>query len=567
MPVPTNPPSARTPKPTYIIGHKNPDADAICSALAYAAFKTASGQTGFKPARCGNSNARIDAILGRFGATLPEFVGDVIPRIEDIMHRDPYKVRVDDTCARALELLDLHDVRALPVVGDDGRLEGYVSIFSLGDYFIPKPKRATSMRKVTSSINAIIRSIGGVEVIAYDAATVQELYVRVAAMELESFGKSATVEGIPTNLSVIVVGDRADVHLRAIEMGVRIIIVTGGHRMRPEILERAKAARVSVAYADTDSATTAWAVRAATLVGGLVQRDAYTFKPQEKLSVARRRIVQNPALICHVIDEEGRLLGVFTKTDIINPPRAKLVLVDHNELSQAVDGAAEVEIAEVVDHHRLGNAPTPQPILFVNRPLGSTCSIVADMFRTAGLRPTPQTAGLMMCGIISDTLLLQSPTTTPLDADLLQWLTPIADADPRGLADMIFNAGSVLATLSPAAAVRADCKQYREGERRFSVSQVEELGFTNFWKCEDGLLEALEKYRAENGLNFACLLVTDIDTQSSLLLVRGEAELVQAITYPQKRPPDIFDLPGIVSRKKQLMPYLSSLLGAATDGP
>jgi manganese-dependent inorganic pyrophosphatase len=173
----------------------------------------------------------------------------------------------------------------------------------------------------------------------------------------------------------------------------------------------------------------------------------------------------------------------------------------------------------------------------------------------------------MMCGIISDTLLLQSPTTTPLDADLLQWLRPIADADPRALADMIFNAGSVLATLSPTAAVRADCKQYREGDRRFSVSQVEELGFTNFWKCEDALLEALEKHRVEHGLSFACLLVTDIDTQGSLLLVRGEPEVVQAITYPHKRPPDIFDLPGIVSRKKQLMPYLSSLLGAAADGP
>jgi hypothetical protein len=185
-------------------------------------------------------------------------------------------------------------VRALPVVGKDGRLEGYVSIFSLGDYFIPKPKRATSMRKVTSSINAIIRSIGGTEVVAYDAASVEELYVRVAAMELDSFGKSATVEGIPTNQSVIVVGDRADVHLRAIEMGVRIIIVTGGHRMRPEVLERAKAAKVSVAYADTDSATTAWAVRASTLVGGLVQRDAFTFKPQEKLSVARRRMRPEP---------------------------------------------------------------------------------------------------------------------------------------------------------------------------------------------------------------------------------------------------------------------------------
>ncbi|MEI6461858.1 MAG: putative manganese-dependent inorganic diphosphatase [Verrucomicrobiota bacterium] len=558
-------PSLRSEQPVYIIGHKNPDADAICSALAYAAFKQASGQKGFVPARCGNSNARIDSILNRFGATLPEFVGDVTPRVKDIMHADPFKVGVDDTCARALELLDLHDVRALPVVGRDGRLEGYVSIFGLGDYFIPKPKRATSMRKVTSSINAIIRSIGGTEVIAHDPETVDELFVRVAAMELESFGKSATVEGIPTNKSIIVVGDRNDVHIRAIEMGVRLIIVTGGHRMKSEVLELAKRQKVSVAYADTDSATTAWAVRASTLVGGLIQHDAPRFSPQDKISVVRRRIVQSSALICLVVDEDGHLLGVFSKSDILKPVQTRLVLVDHNELSQAVDGAAEVEIAEVVDHHRLGNPHTAQPILFLNRPLGSTCSIVADMFRTASLQPSPQIAGLMMCGIISDTLLLQSPTTTPLDADLLQWLSRLADADPRSLADMIFNAGSVLATVTPAVAVRGDCKIYKEGERRFSVSQVEELGFNNFWKCSDALLEALEKYRLENGLNFSCLLVTDIDTQSSLLLVRGEADVIQSITYPQKRPPDIFDLPGIVSRKKQLLPYITSLLGSSAD--
>jgi len=558
-------PSLRSEQPVYIIGHKNPDADAICSALAYAAFKQASGQKGFVPARCGNSNARIDSILNRFGATLPEFVGDVTPRVKDIMHADPFKVGVDDTCARALELLDLHDVRALPVVGRDGRLEGYVSIFGLGDYFIPKPKRATSMRKVTSSINAIIRSIGGTEVIAHDPETVDELFVRVAAMELESFGKSATVEGIPTNKSIIVVGDRNDVHIRAIEMGVRLIIVTGGHRMKSEVLELAKRQKVSVAYADTDSATTAWAVRASTLVGGLIQHDAPRFSPQDKISVVRRRIVQSSALICLVVDEDGHLLGVFSKSDILKPVQTRLVLVDHNELSQAVDGAAEVEIAEVVDHHRLGNPHTAQPILFLNRPLGSTCSIVADMFRTASLQPSPQIAGLMMCGIISDTLLLQSPTTTPLDADLLQWLSRLADADPRSLADMIFNAGSVLATVTPAVAVRGDCKIYKEGDRRFSVSQVEELGFNNFWKCSDALLEALEKYRLENGLNFSCLLVTDIDTQSSLLLVRGEADVIQSITYPQKRPPDIFDLPGIVSRKKQLLPYITSLLGSSAD--
>jgi manganese-dependent inorganic pyrophosphatase len=144
-------------------------------------------------------------------------------------------------------------------------------------------------------------------------------------------------------------------------------------------------------------------------------------------------------------------------------------------------------------------------------------------------------------------------------------LTRIADADPRALADMIFNAGSVLSTLSPDAAVRADCKLYNEGDKRFSVAQVEELGFNNFWKCSDSLLESLEKYRRENGLHFACLLVTDIDTQGSLLLVRGDPDILQGITYSPKTPPFIFDLPGIVSRKKQLMPFLAGLLNQSAN--
>ena len=556
---------ARANAPTYVIGHKNPDADSICSAIAYASFKEASGQKGYVAARCGNSNARIDAILQRFGVSLPVFVGDVNPRVEDIMQTNPYVVSINDTCARALEILDEHDLRALPVIGRDGQLEGYVSIFALGDYFIPKPKIATSMRKVTSSIDAIVQSIKGKAVAIFDSTQINELYVRVAAMELESFGKSATKEGIPNNKSIIVVGDRNDVHQRAIEMGVRLIIVTGGHQMSKECLALAEEKKVSVVYADTDSATTAWAVRAATLIGNLIQRDAPLFQAQEKLSVARRRIIQSNALICHVVNEDGKLIGVFSKSDILKPVHHRLVLVDHNELSQAVDGANEVEIAEVIDHHRLGNPHTNQPILFVNRPLGSTCSIIADMFRTANLKPSPQVAGLMMCGIISDTLLLQSPTTTPLDSELLNWLSRLADTDARALADMIFNTGSVLANMSADAAVRADCKLYTENNYRFSVAQVEELGFNNFWKAQEGLLEGLEKYRRENGLHFSALLVTDIDTQSSLLLIRGDSEVIHSITYAQKQPPYIFDMPGIVSRKKQLLPYLTSLLGQSAN--
>ena len=556
-PLPNAEPTAAV---TYVIGHKNPDADSICSALAYAAYKEAIGQKGFVAARCGNSNDRIEAILSRFGAELPVFVGDVTPRVEDIMHRNPYVVTAGSTCAEALELLDQHDIRALPVVGAGGQLAGHVSIFDLGDTFIPKPQRATSMRRVQSSVGAIVRTLSAEADHLHDADRVEELHVRVAAMELASFGKAAAAEGISSASSVIVVGDRSDVHAKAIEMGVRLIVVTGGHAMEPALIARAQAQGVSVARSKTDSATTAWAVRAAHLLDGLVRRDTPTFLPQEKLALARRRIVQTNALICCAVDEEGTLQGVFTKSDILRPVATRLVLVDHNELTQAVDGAGEVEIVEVIDHHRLGNPPTQQPILFINRPLGSTCSIVADLFRTSGVRPSPQIAGLMMSGIISDTLHLQSPTATPLDSELLTWLAGIADCDPRELAELIFSAGSVLAGSTPDRAVRSDCKHYAENGTRFSVAQVEELGFSAFWREADGLLEALGRYRAEHALSFACLLVTDIDTQGSVLLVRGDPDIARAITYPVKRAPDIFDLPGIVSRKKQLLPYLTGLL-------
>ncbi len=560
VPPPIPPSSARPAAPTYVIGHKNPDADSICSALAYADYKRATGHVGYVAARCGNSNARIEAILQRFGAHLPEFVGDVTPRVEDIMRADPFMVTVDSTCAEALELLDRYDIRALPVVDAERRLVGHVSIFDLGDAFIPKPRQASALRRVRSSVSAIIRSVGGEADCLAEPDRVETLHVRVAAMELSSFGKAAAAEGITSAESVIVVGDRTDVQARAIEMGVRLIIITGGHRMDLALVERARAAGVCVARATTDSATTAWAVRAANLLGVLVQRETPTFQPQEKLAVVRRRIIQSNALLNCVVDDEGRLLGVFTKSDILRPVGTRLVLVDHNELSQAVDGAGEVDITEVIDHHRLGNAPTHQPILFINRPLGSTCSIVADMFRAAGLTPSPQIAGLMMSGIISDTLHLQSPTATPLDAELLSWLSSVADCESRGLAELIFSAGSVLTNASPEQAVRSDCKHYTENGARFSVAQVEELGFTAFWKTSDGLLEALERYRSEHALLFSCLLVTDIDTQGSLLLIRGESDVIRAITYPLKQPPDIFDLPGTVSRKKQLLPYLTGLL-------
>ena len=261
-----------------------------------------------------------------------------------------------------------------------------------------------------------------------------------------------------------------------------------------------------------------------------------------------------------VQDENGSLAGILSKSDILKPVQTRLVLVDHNELTQAVTGADEVQITEIIDHHRLGPMNTATPILFINEPVGSTCTIVADLFRSSGLEPSAEIAGIMMSGLISDTLNLNSPTTTPKDAEILSWLSGLAGEAPQNLAEAIFSSGSVIQASSPSAIVQSDHKVYDEDGVRFAVSQVEELGFGSFWIRAKEISAELEEVRRRERLYFAALLVTDINTQNSLMLVKGDSELIEAITYAHVEKNEIFELPGIVSRKKQLIPYLTSLV-------
>ncbi|MFP4166018.1 MAG: putative manganese-dependent inorganic diphosphatase [Opitutales bacterium] len=547
-------------EPIHILGHKNPDADAVCSAIAYEAFKHNTGETDYKAARCGNSNARIDAILNRFGVPLPTFIGDVTPRVEHIMRRSVLSVTKENTCAEALELIDQNDVRALPVIDDAGKVEGLISIFQLGEFFIPKPRAPKEMRRVHTSIRSIIRSLHAETLHADNGDELEELYVRVGAMDIQSFGSHHISEGTPADKSVIVVGDRRDIQERCLELGVRLLVITGGMDVDEEIIQRAKERGVSLIVSPYDSASTSWIIRTATHIRNLIASDITCFTPEDRVASVKRRIGNLNDPLYMVVNEENKLLGVFSKSDVLRPSRTRIALVDHNELGHAVSGADEVQITEVVDHHRLGNMPTEQPILFINRPVGSTCSIIADLFRARSLTPSPAIAGIMLAGIISDTLFLNSPTTTPLEKELLDWLAPIAGVEPQTLADLIFTAGSVIINHTPEEVVCSDCKIYDEGDFKYSVSQIEELGFNNFWEKEHELNEALEDYREKEDLLFSFLLVTDINTQDSLLLVAGSEEIKERINYPRRGQDNIYNLRGIVSRKKQLIPYVSTLL-------
>lgn len=545
---------------TYVIGHKNPDADAICSAVAYANYKILTNQKGYIPARCGNTNARIDTILAKFNQPTPLLLADVSPRVRDMMTSNVVKVHEDATMSEALQLVDEHDVRVLPVVDNNNILKGYLSIFQMGDYFIPKFSEPRSMRHVFTSINDVAKALQADVKNVRDEDKLQDMYVKIGAMDIRSFGKFGGSDAIPADKSIIIVGDRWDIQQRSIQIGVRLLVITGGLGVDTEVIEQAKANGVSLIISPYDSATTAWAIRTASKIKNMIETKYTTFSATDRLSRVSRRIASSNAQAFFVTEDNGELTGIFTKTDVLKPNATNLVLVDHNEMTQAVPGASEVNITEVIDHHRLGSMNTQQPILFINEPVGSTCTIVADLFRRNRVEPTPEIAGIMMSGIITDTLNLKGPTATEKDADILNWLEQIADIKAEELAQEVFSSGSVILSMKPEQVIVADQKFYEENGMRFSVSQIEELGFQNFWKKSEELSEALREFSRKEEVLFACMLVTDINRHNSLLLIAGDTEFIERISYPAVEKGHIYDLQGVVSRKKQLIPFISSTL-------
>ena len=545
--------------PTYVVGHKNPDADAICSAIAYAAFKEARGEKGYVAARCGNSNARIDTILARFHQPLPHYLSDVSPRVRDLMTSPVISVTETATCAEALELLDRHDITLLPVTAGRRKPVGTVSLAQLGSIFVPRVNEPRLMRQVHTSLAAISRALKARPLHLVDGDKVEDFYVRLGTMDISSFWTVSVRENIGANESIVIVGDRHDIQRRSIELGIRALVITANLEPDDDTVELARARGVSIILSPYDSATTAWVVRTASNIERVVERAVETVDADVRIADVRKKFsVTNHAVL--VTNDDGALTGILTKSDIFKPVRTRLVLVDHNELTQAVPGADEVSITEIIDHHRLGALNTAHPILFINEPVGSTCTIVADLFRREGLQPSPAIAGIMMSGLISDTLHLNGPTATPKDAKLLAWLSEIAGVNSKQLADEIFNSGSVILASPPEKVVRSDFKIYEEEGIKFAVSQVEELGFGNFWQHAKPIAKAVADLREDEKLAFAALLVTDINTQNSLLLVKGDHAYIERIRYPHVEQDQIFDMPGVVSRKKQLIPYLTSLI-------
>ena len=542
-----------------VIGHRNPDTDAICSAIAYADFKRRTGMREAVAARCGDVHDRTQFVLQTFGVPAPKFVADVSPTIRDVMAVNVISAGERTSMFDALSLMDNKNIRVLPILDEERRCKGLLSVFKASKFFFPSPNRIFDSRRVVGSIRGIARTLGAKMICAFEPDREEDLVLMVGAMKPSSF--AARLANYSAEKLLVVVGDREDIQMNAIQERVRVVVVTGGLNLSEEIHQLARKHEVSLLLSPHDSATTAMLCRAAIPVSHLLRDDYLSFTADERLDQVQRLAAASQFQAFPIVDDEDRVVGILSKSDFLRKVDRKLILVDHNELGQAVQGAENVEIIEILDHHRLGAFTTNQPILFRNEPVGSTSTIVADCFFRYHVDLPPSIAGLLLAGLVSDTLNLTSPTTTRTDADILVRLEKIAGVNAKEFTAKLFSSGSVLTSKPAEQAITTDCKEYKEGQTLFSVAQIEELGFEQFYMRKKEVRDALENYRASRGYFFSALLVTDVVQQTSLLLVAATPQFKATIEYPEIEP-GIFKLDGIVSRKKQLLPFLIDRLSA-----
>lgn len=544
-------------KAVYVIGHRNPDTDSIASALAYADLKRLQGYIGVRAAMAGSPNPQTSYILERLGLEPPLYLADVHPRVRDVIKREPVTAPDSLPLKEALELFHRHAIRVLPIVNDRNVPVGTVSLLKLSEKYLV----AGSDRKrgVDTSLRSLAGCLEGRFLTGAPGDTVEHLHLFIGAMVEESF--SSRITGYDPATLLIMTGDRPSIQQAAVERGVRALVVTGGFEVSADIRTAAETSGTTIISTPHDTASAAWLARLSTPLGTFIEAKFEKIGVDESLEHLRLKLLHSGEPAVLAVEEDGSIAGMATKSSLLSPLPYALILVDHNELNQAVPGAELVEIIEVIDHHKLGNPPTNQPITFMAAPVGSTCTVVATLYRERGIAPEGAMAPLLLAGILSDTVILKSPTTTLRDREIVAWLEGLTGLDHARFGEEIFSACSGFSSYdSPEKAIRSDFKQFAAAETLFGVGQVEVVGFKEFYELKEQLREELKTIREKDKLAVAGLMVTDICTETSLFLMEGRSELAHLMGYPQLEP-HLYEMKGVMSRKKQMVPHLLKILG------
>lgn len=546
-------PNSYYPSMIYISGHKNPDTDSVCAAYCYAQFKRAVDPSGsYVPIRCGALNSQTKYLFRLLNLDPPLLLPDIYPKVKDVARRDPIKIEENEPVRFAIDLLDTHNISVLPVLSASGTFQGIVSIHEISQFLLSESSNARP--SYTFRPENFLKVFPG-RCVKQGTAGEFQAPLMIGAMPYDT--SIRRIEALLPQKPLLVVGLREDLLRYALSKDLPAIVLTGVEHPNQLKLDLSNF-RGWVFISDTDTAETVRLLRLSIPVRYIMNPNPIHLDGEERFETARDILVNSPYRGLPVF-LNGSFYGIVTRRCFIHRPAQPLILVDHNELSQSIPGAEDAEILEIIDHHRIAPEKTHRPIYMYVKPVGSTCTLIYEQFQIFHVPVPKEVAILLLGGILSDTAHFRSPTTTSLDREIAIYLARAGEVDLETFGRELLSQAHDLLTADLVQVVQSDFKTYREYGISFGIGQAEVVSFDSIKEVKDRLLRILEETRIAQQLDWVLLMITNVAKESSLLLSTPNPKLERLLVFP-KVEEHVYDLPGVLSRKKQLLPEILQAL-------
>ena len=537
-----------------VIGHRNPDTDSICSAIAYAELKNKTSDLVCEPRRAGKMNQETEFVLKKFGVKPPRMCTDVNPKIRDVDYREMPGIPGSTSLRKAWEIMRDKQIDTLPVTSPDNELEGVITVKDIATANMDVFDTGILAKSQTTYRN-ILETLGGTMVVGRedDVCTTGHIRIGTATPEM--------LENTVEKGDIVILTNRYESQLCAIEKEASLLIICNGSKVGHTIQRIAEEMGVAIMSAPVDTYAAGKLIsQCAPISYYMTRSDIVKFTLVTPVADVTRVMAKVRHRYFPILDEDGKYCGMVSRRNIINLQKRRIILVDHNEATQAVEGFDQAEILEIIDHHRIGSLETSGPVYFRNQPVGCTATIITQMYDENGVEIPPQTAGLLLAAILSDTLMFRSPTCTPVDEASARRLAKIAGVDINEFANEMFEAGEKLDGKTAEEVFLQDFKVFMCGDIRFGVAQGSYMTRKNLVAAENLLRPYLEEARNKQNVEDIYMLLTDVPKEESVVICSGRyaGEVLTDGFEVQPAEDSSWTLPGVVSRKKQFIPALMS---------
>jgi len=536
-------------KQVFIIGHKNPDSDSICSAIGYAYLKNALDKKYlYVPARAGDLNTETGFVLEKFEIESPMEIESLAATVSDMKFKKPIVASPNDSIRTVASLMKERNIRTVPVIDSSKKLLGLVGLKDIAEYYIDNLGRK-NLTTTPIDLNILINTLNGKVIV--NPKRIDKLTGRlfIAAMQ-----KTTILNKIQTG-DIFILGDRSDIQIDSINSGCSALIITGDSAISHEVNRLATKKGTLIISSPHDTFTTARLLDLSTPLYSIMSRDVPVAGLYTRISEIKQKVVESKYRCSLIVDSDNRLISIVTRTDLLHPIRKKVILVDHNETAQAVDGVQEADILEIIDHHRVGDISTLMPIHVCNDPIGSTCTIIAELMFLHRVAIPRDIAGLLLSGILSDTLILTLSTTTERDKEVARKLARIADIKIGEYGKELLTASINIKGKTAKEILFYDFKEYSLGDKKIAVSQIMVIDKEEIRAKERDIKSEMAKLCDEKRYDLVVLLITNPLETGEEVLVKGEKWIIEKAFAVEVQNDKCF-IPRTLSRKRDFIPKI-----------